>query len=135
MLVDSKNPFLIGSCDSGKLYLNRYQAYKGRVMFVYSKHLVDFSELGTEDFSIHMILVRLTRAIKAVNNAELINIASLGNECAHLHWHLIPRRKEDLNISKNPWPYPKITASEREVKETVTWYKKVLLPYLPDFKF
>ena len=38
---------------------------------------------------------------------DKINLASLGNQVAHLHWHVIPRFKEDRHFPDAVWAAPK----------------------------
>jgi diadenosine tetraphosphate (Ap4A) HIT family hydrolase len=41
-------------------------------------------------------------------NVKRVNIAILGNEVAHVHFHLIPRRPLDEPIpTRPPWEHPK----------------------------
>ena len=42
---------------------------------------------------------------------DKINLASLGNQAAHMHWHVIPRFKEDRHFPEAIWAAPKRPAS------------------------
>ncbi|HEY0268214.1 MAG TPA: HIT family protein, partial [Methyloradius sp.] len=43
------------------------------------------------------------QVLRDVLQPEKINLASLGNMTPHLHWHVIPRYKEDRNFPNPIW--------------------------------
>jgi len=89
----------------GVLYLHRSQLFRGRCIYVLNRHIEDFTELKNRDFSAFNIeLLGIARALKIILHPSLINVAILGNKIRHLHWHLIPRYKEDPNWGNPPWP-------------------------------
>ncbi|MGH8886560.1 MAG: HIT family protein [Egibacteraceae bacterium] len=46
----------------------------------------------------------IARAIQSAFECARMNYAILGNEVAHVHWHLIPRYTTDPNWGRPPWP-------------------------------
>lgn len=42
-------------------------------------------------------------AVREVVKPEKINLASLGNKTPHLHWHIIPRFKDDKHFPNSHW--------------------------------
>ncbi|MEO8085120.1 MAG: HIT domain-containing protein [Ardenticatenales bacterium] len=50
-------------------------------------------------------------AIEAVVRPDHLNVASLGNQVAHLHWHIVPRYDGDPR-----WGAPIWTNTEAEMK-------------------
>lgn len=62
-------------------------------------------------------LFEMTIVSEAVQNAfkaVKINCESLGNSCSHVHWHIIPRYKND------PLPEKAIWNIDRNIIESVT---------------
>lgn len=49
-------------------------------------------------------------AVREVMQPEKINLASLGNLTPHLHWHVIPRYKDDKCFPNPIWAAPLRTA-------------------------
>jgi diadenosine tetraphosphate (Ap4A) HIT family hydrolase len=41
--------------------------------------------------------------MRCVFKPEKINLASLGNKTPHVHWHIIPRFKEDPHFPNSHW--------------------------------
>jgi len=51
-------------------------------------------------------LFRAQRAVLAVAEPDHMNIESLGNVVAHLHWHIIPRYRNDPRWGQPIWATP-----------------------------
>lgn len=102
---DGKFWIKISKLSASTLYLSRDQRYFGRCLLISDgPHQVGISSLSAE--RAHAMFEDLRRAGIAIEKAvkcELLNLASLGNQIAHLHWHLIPRFKDDLRWGAPPW--------------------------------
>lgn len=107
LLKQADNDSLICKMNHGSLYVNLDQYYRGRVMYVYNKHVQDFTELdfGDKNNLVFKELIVIGKGIKDMFKADLMNISSLGNHVQHLHWHIIPRYKDGENWGKPPWPH------------------------------
>ena len=100
------NPTYITTLSKGVLFLNWNQIYLGRVMYVYNHHVRDITEIDVADLSkVEEEIHRIACIIRKEFSPDLINIASLGNHVQHLHWHIIPRRRDDPNWGAPPWPH------------------------------
>ena len=42
-------------------------------------------------------------AMREIIQPDKINLASLGNKTPHLHWHIIPRFKDDKHFPNSHW--------------------------------
>lgn len=73
------------------------QYYIGRMVAVFRKnHIVDVTDLN-EDARSELFDVVISDAQKMLDglfDPDLYNYTSLGNDCRHLHIHIIPRYKE-----------------------------------------
>jgi diadenosine tetraphosphate (Ap4A) HIT family hydrolase len=82
--------------------------FPGRCILALNEHAEDFSRLKSQvarDF--FEDCQKAARAIQAAVGVERVNIAILGNEVAHVHFHLIPRRPLDEPIpTRPPWEHP-----------------------------
>lgn len=62
------------------------------------------SELTTrEQRSILDLVLATERAIRASQQPDKINLASLGNLTPHVHWHVIPRWFDDSHFPGPIW--------------------------------
>ena len=81
--------------------------YPGYVRVIWNDHVREMSELQDDQ------QLRLMRTVFAVESAQRevlaplkINLASLGNMTAHLHWHVIARFADDLHCPQPVWGAP-----------------------------
>jgi len=85
-------------------------AYPGFCRVVLNRHVREMTDLPEDQrrdllavvFAVESVLRELLRPDK-------INLASLGNMTPHLHWHVIPRFRDDRHF-----PGPVWSASQRE---------------------
>lgn len=99
------NDYWIKDLNHGSLFLNYNQSFEGRCIYMPFTHfnsLHDINEDLFNDFNKEVLF--LSNILQRTFSAELINVAILGNAVKHLHWHLIPRYKNDSNYGKAPWP-------------------------------
>ncbi len=80
------------------------EAYPGFCRVVWNEHRAELSDLVLAD-SLHLMQVVLgvECAIRDVLQPDKVNLASLGNVVPHLHWHVIPRWKNDCNFPRPIW--------------------------------
>jgi diadenosine tetraphosphate (Ap4A) HIT family hydrolase len=78
--------------------------YPGFCRVIWHEHIKEMSDLSTVQQN------RLMRAVFAAEAAlrdtlkpDKINLASLGNVVPHLHWHVIPRFKDDKHFPNPIW--------------------------------
>lgn len=78
--------------------------YPGFLRVVWNAHVREFSDLDDAD-ALH--LIRALRTVETIQRRTLsplkMNVASLGNQVPHLHWHLIPRYADDAHFPQPIW--------------------------------
>lgn len=78
--------------------------YPGFLRVVWNAHVREISDLDETD-ALH--LLRVLRTVETVQRRVLsplkMNVASLGNQVPHLHWHLIPRYADDAHYPQPIW--------------------------------
>jgi ATP adenylyltransferase len=117
--VDSET--FICHMPSGSLFIHRDQSYRGRCIFVLNTHIEELTELPLEQFiNFSREMRTIAKSIKTVFNPARINYAILGNAIGHLHWHIIPRYKDDSNLGKPPWPHERRFLKTEEYKDLST---------------
>ena len=74
-----------------QLFLNQY--YLGRCLLKLDRHIIDLCDLREEERQelFEKILPEVKKALDNLFEPDLYNYSSLGNDCRHLHLHLIPR--------------------------------------------
>src|SRR5690606_19965979 len=78
--------------------------YPGFTRVVWNAHVAELSDLSDADRAwLFEILVCVERVMRAVFAPAKINLASLGNQVPHLHWHLIARWPDDPHFPAPVW--------------------------------
>jgi histidine triad (HIT) family protein len=102
--------------DHAVAFLDINPVNRGHALIVPRAHHATLSDLP-DDLSAHAgsLLPRLCRAIKAVTGADGLNVivnhgAVAGQTIDHVHWHVIPRFRDDpVNW---PWPHSQYVGDE-----------------------
>ena len=71
---------------------------------ILNEHVKEMSELPAETRSELMEWVwRTEKALIELLQPEKINLACLGNQVPHIHWHIIPRFRDDTHFPAPIW--------------------------------
>ena len=71
---------------------------------VWNAHVTEFSDLSAADRAHCMdVVVQVEQALRAHLQPTKINLATLGNMVAHLHWHVIARFDWDSHFPAPVW--------------------------------
>ena len=105
----------IGTLEVSTLYLDRNQTYRGQCALAFDpRHVEGVEQLTGDEFSALMNDLRsAATAVAAVCEPDLMNYASLGNVIPHVHWHIVPRYRDDPR-----WGGPIYTTSLEEMTDT-----------------
>lgn len=78
--------------------------YPGFCRVIWNAHVKEMSDLDAADRSHCMAVVfGVEQTLRALMRPDKINIASLGNMVAHVHWHVIPRFADDPHFPQPVW--------------------------------
>lgn len=78
--------------------------YPGFCRVILRAHVREMTDLGTADRARLMNVVFATEAaLRETAKPDKINLASLGNAVPHIHWHVIPRWRDDRHFPKPVW--------------------------------
>ncbi|MDA1107678.1 MAG: HIT family protein [Proteobacteria bacterium] len=78
--------------------------YPGYCRVIWNAHMKEMTDLSGPDRT-HFIKVvfAVESVLRELLQPEKINLASLGNQTPHLHWHVIPRHKDDAHFPNSIW--------------------------------
>ncbi|MEZ5658897.1 MAG: HIT family protein [Burkholderiaceae bacterium] len=81
--------------------------WPGVARVIWQDHVAEMTDLSTAH---RQLLMQVVFELEAVMRAQLapdkINLASLGNQVPHLHWHLVPRYRDDSHFPAPLWAAP-----------------------------
>ncbi len=88
--------------------------YPGYLRVIWHAHVAEMTDLDAAERD-HLLLVVLAveRALRETLRPEKINLASLGNQVPHLHWHVIPRFADDAHFPDPVWAARRRVATVR----------------------
>ena len=91
-------------------------AYAGFCRVVWNAHVAEMTDLAPADRRALMDLVfGVETALRRVLAPAKINLASLGNQVPHLHWHVIPRFADDAAFPDAIWAPARRSGAPRRV--------------------
>jgi len=99
---------ILWQCDEISVIDAQEPDYPGFCRVIWRQHQTEMSQLESEQrqrlmtivFAVEQVLIEQLRPDK-------INLASLGNQVAHLHWHVIPRFRNDRHFPDAIWAPPR----------------------------
>ena len=98
LIKQGKNPHFVKELETGYVVIGDGQYFKGYTLFLAKEHVTELHQMEYETkikFLEEMSIVQ--EAVSKAFQAEKMNIELLGNGDAHLHWHMFPRRRGDMN--------------------------------------
>ena len=81
--------------------------YPGFARVIWHAHVAEMSDLP-EAAREHVMraVFAVETAQRAVLSPHKVNVASLGNMVPHVHWHVIPRYRDDVHFPGSVWSAP-----------------------------
>ena len=85
---------------------------------IWNRHVAEMTDLthGERDHIMALVFA-VEEAIRHVMHPDKINVAALGNMVPHIHWHVIPRFKDDAFFPGSVWS-KKIQETPASILET-----------------
>ncbi|MDO9372677.1 MAG: HIT family protein [Gammaproteobacteria bacterium] len=78
--------------------------YPGYCRVIWSAHIKEMTDLSEPDRAHFMRVVFAAESVlRELLQPDKINLASLGNQTPHLHWHVIPRYTDDAHFPNPIW--------------------------------
>jgi diadenosine tetraphosphate (Ap4A) HIT family hydrolase len=88
--------------------------YPGFCRVILDRHVAEMTDL-TEAQRERMLRVVFAceRALRDIMTPDKVNLASFGNVVPHLHWHVIPRFRDDAHFPDSIWAATRRTGAPR----------------------
>lgn len=97
----------IANLEESVVFLGSNQGCPGWCVLVLKDHAEHLAELSIErQQRLFGEVAEVARAIRLVTPARRINYECLGNQVAHIHWHVIPRHPSDPDPRSPVWGWP-----------------------------
>jgi diadenosine tetraphosphate (Ap4A) HIT family hydrolase len=81
--------------------------YPGYCRVILKRHATEMTDLdGAERAGLMTVVYAVEEAIRATMRPDKMNIASLGNMTPHVHWHVVPRFRDDRHFPTPIWASP-----------------------------
>ena len=92
--------------------------YPGFVRVVLGRHATEMAELDAEERrGLMEVVFAVEAAVRETMGADKMNLASLGNQTPHVHWHVVPRFRDDRHFPGPIWAAPKRERTPNPVRE------------------
>ena len=83
--------------ESSNVYIFKEQSHPGRVIVAHKKHVSEIIELTDEERNqFFKDINTVSNAIHKVFNPDKVNYGAYGDTGHHLHFHLVPKYKDDF---------------------------------------
>ena len=91
-----RSDHFLADCGQTRAYLHEDQFFSGWTILVLKRHATELFHLSIEERA-GMIeeVTRMAEILACKYHARKVNYELLGNQVPHIHWHLIPRLKDD----------------------------------------
>ena len=91
--------------------------YPGFCRVILNRHVREMTDLDNASrLRLMQVVFAVEQALRELMRPVKINLASLGNRVAHLHWHVIPRFADDAHFPASVWSEAKRAGAPRELE-------------------
>lgn len=78
--------------------------YAGYCRVIWNTHVREMTDLAPDDRAhIMKVVFAVETVLRELLKPDKINLASLGNQTPHVHWHVIPRYHDDAHFPNSVW--------------------------------
>lgn len=85
--------------------------YPGFCRVILKRHATEMTDLEeAERNGLMAVVYAVEAAVRDTMQPDKMNLASLGNQTPHVHWHVIPRFRDDRHFPTPVWAVPQRAA-------------------------
>jgi diadenosine tetraphosphate (Ap4A) HIT family hydrolase len=115
-LCSAQHEKVLWSNDALRIILVDDISYPGFCRVILNRHVKEMTDLAPAERAVLMTAVfAVEQVLRDLMQPEKINLASLGNVVPHLHWHVIPRFRDDAHFPDAVWAVAHRTPPYRAV--------------------
>ena len=82
--------------------------YPGFLRVILNRHAREMTDLApAERDALMAVVYAVESAVRETMQPDKMNLASLGNMTPHVHWHVVPRFRDDRHFPTPVWAAPK----------------------------
>lgn len=120
--------YFVMELKTSNLYLFKEQSHKGRVIVAHKKHVSEITALTDEERNdFFQDINNVANAIHTIFKPNKVNYGAYGDTGCHLHFHLVPKYKDEFEWASTFLMDPKqIYASEEELEQMAEALRKEL---------
>ena len=90
------------------------EGYPGFLRVVLDRHVAEMTDLEpSERDRLMNVVFAAERVVRELYRPDKVNLASFGNQVPHVHWHVIPRYRDDPHFPEPAWGAPQRAARTR----------------------
>ncbi|HZM34597.1 MAG TPA: HIT family protein [Burkholderiales bacterium] len=90
------------------------EEFPGFCRVILARHVREMTDLAPpERERLMRAVLACEQALREVLAPHKVNLASLGNQVAHLHWHVIPRFEDDSRFPDPAWAPARRAGAQR----------------------
>lgn len=83
------------------------QDHPGFCRVIWTAHVREMTDLDpAQRLSLMNVVFTVERVLRTLFSPDKINLASFGNVTPHIHWHIIPRWRDDSHFPETIWGKP-----------------------------
>lgn len=113
-LCDSAGETVLWRDDLCRIILVDDRDYPGFCRVILNRHVSEMTDLdNATGLRLMQVVFAVEQALRDLMQPTKINLASLGNMVAHLHWHVIPRFADDAHFPASVWGEAKRAGAPR----------------------
>ena len=113
-LCNGAGGLLLWGDDFCRVVLIDDKDYSGFCRVILNRHIKEMTDLNaTERARLMHTVFAVETVVRESAAPDKINLACLGNVVPHLHWHVIPRWRDDRNFPDPIWAAPRRSAAPR----------------------
>lgn len=103
------------------------RAFPGYCRVVWRAHVAEMTDLApAERRHLMHVVFAVEAALRALLAPDKINLATLGNMVPHLHWHVIPRWRDDGHFPAAVWAAPTREAVPRPAPDSAALHAAIV---------